>query len=137
MKACVLDDDHTSLALLSDFLKDEGWEVVMFTHPDRPSESGTRLDKELSDERTELLIMDVRFGREDDGLIKGLNAARTLAEQKMLISGSTVVFVSQFGRDSIQTDDVEDTLGKNGVHFYWLDKPVDFVHLKDIIRQYQ
>lgn len=133
MKACVVDDDSTSRVLLGDYLQDEGWKVVTFVHPDKPSEVGTSLVEELSDKETRLLIMDIRFGRDADGLEKGLNTVKKLAKEGKLKSECAVLFVSQFGRDRIQIDSVYESLEERGIDFNWLDKPVDTVFLNDII----
>ena len=133
MKACVVDDDYTSLDLLGGFLEDRGWETVLFRDPDKPSLNGTMLEKELSNEDTKLLVMDVRFGRDAEGLRKGLTTVNRLAEEDTLTSNHNVVFVSLFGRDAIQFESVEATLGVKGIKPYWLDKPVDWVQLNEII----
>ena len=137
MKACIVDDDYTSRVLLGEFLKDQGWEVILFVHPDKPSENNnTLLHNELKDKNTKLLIMDVRFGRDTDELRLGLTSVKRLVELKIIQSNCLVIFVSQFGRDHIEFTSVENILKKNNIEFYWFDKPVDFVLLDEKIHQF-
>lgn len=137
MKACVVDDDSTSRVLLGEFLKDEGWNVVLFNHPTSLSKIGTTLLDELTDMSPKLLVMDVRFGRDAEGLRLGLNTAKHLVETNKLTSNCLVVFVSQFGRDHIEFNFIEEALKTNGIQFHWFDKPVDFVKLKGCLTQFQ
>jgi|LGVE01.1.fsa_nt_gb FixJ family two-component response regulator len=134
MKACVVDDDYTSRVLLRDFLEDMGWGVLLFSHPERISEKGTSLVEDLSDNNTKLLVMDVRFGRDADGLTKGLKVTEILANEGKLNQNCRVVFISQFGKVRVQFDSVEKTLLSKGINFDWLDKPVDFVLLNLIVQ---
>lgn len=137
MKACVVDDDPSSRQLLSEFLEDQGLEVVTFDHPDKTSvKKKSDLAGELSETTTKFLIMDVRFGRDAEGLTKGLKAVEALAKEKKLTSNCSVLFVSQFGREAINFHSLEETLEKNGITFYWFDKPVKNVELGEIIRKY-
>ena len=135
MKACVVDDDYTSRILISEFLEDEGWDVILFSHPDKLSEKGTPLNEELFDDQTKLLIMDVRFGRDAEGLRLGLNSVKYLAESNTLRPNCLVLFVSQFGRDYIEFSSVEEILTKKKIHVNWLDKPIDYVLLNEKIFQ--
>ncbi len=134
MKACVVDDDYTSLVLLKDYLEDMGWDVLLFSHPEKISEKGTTLVEELSDKSTKLLVMDVRFGKDADGLTKGLKVTETLANEGKLNQNCRVVFISQFGKVRVQFDSVEKTLLSKEINFDWLDKPVDFVSLNQIVQ---
>ena len=134
MKACVVDDDYTSRVLLKDYLEDMGWDVLLFSHPENKTEHGTSLAEELSDNKTKLLVMDVRFGRDADGLTKGLKVTEILANEEKLNQDCRVVFISQFGKVRVQFDSVEKTLLTKGIHFEWLDKPVDFVSLNQIVQ---
>jgi hypothetical protein len=79
--------------------------------------------------------MDVRFGRDTDGLAKGLTTVRKLADENKLKSNCVVFFVSQFGRDVVQTGPVEAILEKKQIRFYWFDKPIDYVQLGQKIRE--
>lgn len=135
MKACVVDDDYTSRILIGQFLEDEGWDVILFSHPDIKSEKGTQLNEELSDKSTKLLIMDVRFGRDAEGLRLGLNSVKYLAESNTLKPNCLVLFVSQFGRDYIEFSSVEEILTKKEIRVDWLDKPIDYVLLNETISQ--
>jgi CheY-like chemotaxis protein len=134
MKACVVDDDYTSRVLLKDFLDDDGWNVVSFNHPDSNSiEADTRLVDELKDEATKLLVMDVRFGRDADGLWLGLATVRQLAENAELRNDQIVVFVSQFGKNLTGFRDVEHILNVLGIKNHWMDKPVDYTFLNQYL----
>ncbi len=135
MKVCIVDDDHTSRVLLGEYLEDRGWEIIVFIHPDKPSLKNTLLIDELSDKNTKLLIMDVRFGRDADGLEKGLTTVKKLAEEDKLFSDCCVLFVSQFGREKVQIDSVERSLKEKKIRFYWLDKPIDYVLLNERIQE--
>jgi len=134
MKACVVDDDYTSRVLLRDFLDDDGWEVISFNHPENSSEeNSSMLVDELRDVTTKLLIMDVRFGRDADGLWLGLSTVRQLAENAELRSDQIVVFVSQFGKDLTNFRDVEEILKVLGIKNHWMDKPVDYTFLNQYL----
>ena len=134
MKACVVDDDYTSRVLLKDYLEDMGWDVLLFSHPENKTEHGTSLAEGLSDNKTKLLVMDVRFGRDADGLTKGLKVTEILANEGKLNQNCRVVFISQFGKVRVQFDSVEKTLLSKKITFDWLDKPVDFVLLNLIVQ---
>ena len=134
MKACVVDDDYTSRVLLKDFLVDEDWEVVEFRHPQKKSEElQTSLAEELNDETTKLLIMDVRFGRDAEGLGLGLKTVKSLVEEGDIRDDFIIIFVSQFGKELIDFSDIEKLFNKHDIKNYWIDKPVDFVFLNEIL----
>ena len=129
MKACVVDDDYTSLILLKEFLEDQGWNVTVFSHPKEFSENDKNLADELQGNENKLLIMDARFGRDTEGLRLGLSTVEKLVASKKIRSDCMVIFVSQFGKETINFSSYKDNLKSNGIECEWLDKPVDFVLL--------
>jgi DNA-binding NtrC family response regulator len=135
MKACVVDDDHTARILLGGYLEDRGWVAQLFNHPDTPSEENKTLTEALSDRDIKLLIMDVRFGRDKEGLAKGPKTVEKLVNEGKLLSNCFVLFVSQFGKERIDFDSVEKALNDKKIAFDWLDKPIDFVLLNNILKK--
>lgn len=129
MKACIVDDDFTSLILLGEFLEDQGWDASTFHHPNKPNENGKTLEDALSLKDTKLLIMDVRFGRDKEGLMLGLKTVEKLVESDQIKSECGVLFVSQFGQEDINFSSTKKLLESKGIQCDWLDKPVDFIQL--------
>lgn len=135
MKACVVDDDYTSRVLLKNYLIDEGWEVVEFKSPNYKSENKiTNLKEELAHKNTKLLIMDVRFGREEPGLRLGLATIKSLVESGDIKDSLVIILVSQFGKEQAGYNDLEPILQNRNIQNHWLDKPIEFVHLNEILR---
>lgn len=135
MKACVVDDDYTSRVLLKNYLIDEGWQVVVFDSPVSKTENQKpNLKEVLSDKDTKLLIMDVRFGRENDGLRLGLKTIKNHVESGDIKNSMVIILVSQFGKDQADYSDLETILKDKHIFNHWLDKPVDFVILNEILR---
>ncbi len=136
MKACVVDDDFTSRTLMRDYLNDMGWDVLLFNHPDgTPEPDNKTLPDALSQDDINLLVMDVRFGKDAEGVFKGLKETKKLAEKGHLSSRCKVIFISQFGKDIDEFEKVKKTLDEKGIENWWLDKPLDFVELDGIIQQ--
>lgn len=133
MKACVVDDDHTSLVLIGEFLEDQGWDVSLFNHPSAKSSDGSNLEDIVSQEDNKLLIMDVRFGRDKEGLKLGLQTVKNLIEQKKINLECMILFVSQFGQEDINFCTYENSLKGKGINCAWFDKPIDFVLLNSYI----
>ena len=118
MKIAVVDDDYTARTLISEFLEDEGHSGVSAAHPDKlqniPSFGA--------------IVMYVFIGTERHGGIEYILRKR---EEKEISSDNLVIFVSNFGRDSLEIVRLLDQVGD----FEWLDKPIEMLELDRIIRR--
>lgn len=118
MRIAVVDDDYTARTLISEFLEDEGHNVVAVDDP-----------KGLEGvESYGAIIMDVMIGSDRHAGIDYI--LEQLADGK-IGSHTLVVFISNFGRD---TADTRRRLQQVG-NYRWLDKPIELTELDQIIRK--
>lgn len=111
MKIAVVDDDFTALTLISDYLEDEGYDVVKASNPD-----------ELKDiESFAVVIMDVMIGSDRT---KGIRYVRDKAAANCITQDKLVIFVTNFGREQ---EEIPSLLKEVSAHipFEFFDKGFD------------
>ena len=108
MKIAVVDDDYTAMTLISDYLEDEGYDVVKTPNPD-----------ELQDiENFDVVIMDVMIGSDR---IKGIKYIRDLAKKKKIMPDKLVIFITNFGREQEEIQNLLEEVGEY-INFKFFDK---------------
>jgi DNA-binding response OmpR family regulator len=126
MKIAVVDDDFTALTLISDYLEDEGYEVVKATNPDK-----------LQDiESFDVVIMDVMI---EPDRTKGIRYIRDLAARNVITPDKLVIFITNFGREQ---DEIPNLLKEVGeyIQFEFFDKGFDisfYQTLRETIEKHQ
>ncbi len=126
MKIAVVDDDYTALTIISDYLEDEGYEVVKAFDPD-----------ELRDvESFDVIIMDVMIAPDRT---KGIRYIRNLAKKKVITRDKLVIFITNFGREREEIQSLLEEVGKY-IDFEFYDKGFDisfFQTLRKKIEKHQ
>jgi len=112
MKIAVVDDDLYSQTLIAEYLEDEGYDVMKAYEPDDISELLPEFD---------VIIMDVMI---EHDRTKGLKYIRDMAQQNIIIPDKLVIFVSSFGRE---LEEIQNLLNevKLYIDFKWFDKSFD------------
>jgi DNA-binding response OmpR family regulator len=118
MRIAVVDDDYTARTLLSEFLEDEGYDVVAIRDPNMLE----------SIENCAAIIMDVMIGHDR---YAGIDYVLEQRDSERISDEVQVVFISNFGRDSTE---IRNRLQRVG-DYAWLDKPIDLPELGDILRR--
>ncbi|HSL42268.1 MAG TPA: response regulator [Anaerolineales bacterium] len=126
MKISVVDDDFTALTLISDYLEDEGYEVVKASNPD-----------ELENIETfNAVIMDVMIGSDRT---KGIRYILELAKKKSITPDKLVIFITNFGREKEEIKNLLDEVGEH-IKFEFFDKSFDpafYETLRETIERHQ
>jgi DNA-binding response OmpR family regulator len=126
MRIAVVDDDYTALTIISDYLKDEGYDVVKAFDPD-----------ELQDvESFDVIIMDVMIAPDRT---KGIRYIRDLAKKKVITRDKLVIFITNFGREYEEIPNLLEEVGKY-IDFEFYDKGFDisfFQTLRQKIEKHQ
>lgn len=126
MRIAVVDDDYTALTIISDYLKDEGYDVVNAFDPD-----------ELQDvESFDVIIMDVMISPDRT---KGIRYIRDLAMKKVITRDKLVIFITNFGREREEITNLLEEVGKY-IDFEFFDKGFDisfFQTLRQKIEKHQ
>lgn len=126
MKIAVVDDDFTALTLISDYLEDEGYEVVKASNPD-----------DLRDiESFAAVIMDVMIGSDRT---KGIRYIRDMAATNRITADKSVVFITNFGREKEEIQNLLEEVGKY-IKFEFFDKGFDisfYQTLRETIGKHQ
>ncbi len=126
MKIAVVDDDFTALTLISDYLEDEGYEVVKASNPDELREI----------ESFSVVIMDVMIGSDR---IKGIRYIRDMAAKNRITSDKLVIFITNFGREQGDIQNLLEDVGKY-IEFEFFDKGFDisfYQTLRETIEKHQ
>ncbi len=126
MKIAVVDDDFTALTLISDYLEDEGYEVVEASNPDELQEI----------ESFSVVIMDVMIGSDR---IKGIRYIRDMAAKNRITSDKLVIFITNFGREQGDIQNLLEDVGKY-IEFEFFDKGFDisfYQTLRETIEKHQ
>lgn len=118
MKVAVVEDDYAYRTMLSEFLEDQGYEVIKADAPEKL--------KGFDD--CDAFIMDVSIPPDR---MAGINFICKIQIEAKIRSDAMVVFISNFGRDS---QEIEDRLARV-TRYEWLDKPVNLVTLAKLLKQ--
>ncbi len=111
MRIAVVDDDYTALTIISDYLKDEGYDVVKAFDPD-----------ELRDvESFDVIIMDVMIVHDRT---KGIRYIRDLAKNKVITRDKLVIFITNFGREHEEIPSLLEEI-EQYINFEFYDKGFD------------
>lgn len=118
-RVIVIEDDYTAMSVISDFLKDEGYDVHCFDTP-----------KNLKDIvlPTDTIIVDIRIEPDPSA---GIDFIISLRKNIPQFVNSKTIFISNFGRSSIE--DKLQLLEPDS--FVWLDKPLEMIDLAEAIEK--
>ncbi len=117
MRIGMFDDEHDMRTLLSDFLEDEGHQIVTLANS----------PEELKDiEQCDVLIMDVAAPNDR---YAGINYIINKRHENKINQDATVIFISNFGRDN---KEIKILLKKVG-NYKWFDKPIEMPALKEAL----
>ena len=124
MNIAIVDDDFTAQTLIADYLEDEGYEVTKAYEPDDITATLPQFD---------VIIMDVMF---EHDRTKGLKYIRDKAQQKIITPEKLVIFVSNFGREP---EEIQNLLNEVDQHidFKWFDKSFDTVFFNTLLQNIQ
>lgn len=118
-RVVIIDDDDTVRSVLSDYLEDEGYEVMPFESPD---------EAEPVLKPTDILIVDVRLQSEYS---KGVDFIIHLRNKDNKYESTKTIFISNFGRERVSLN-----LQKLKFSSYeWLDKPFEMLELANAIQR--
>ncbi len=124
MKIAVVDDDFTAQTLIAEYLEDERYEVTKAYDPDDITEALHEFD---------IIIMDVMI---EHDRTRGLKYIRDMAQQNLITSDKLVIFVSNFGREPEEIQNLLDEM-KQHVDFKWFDKSFDTAFFNTLLQSVQ
>jgi DNA-binding response OmpR family regulator len=120
-RVILIEDDDTTMSVISDFLEDEGFDIICFESPDKAVDEVQPND---------ILIIDVRFEK-INSISAGVDFIISLRARKPEFNNTKTIFISNFGRTRIENKLQQ--LNPNS--FIWLDKPFGMNLLDHAIRR--
>ncbi len=115
-RIAVIEDDSTIKDLVEDFLQDEGYDYESFASPEEFHKSNTKSFNVII---SDILLQDRRTA--------GVDLVVKYIEECSAPEDKKVIFISNFGRDSLQPQ--LDELEKYGCQYTWLSKPFSMLDL--------
>ena len=108
-RVILVEDDYTASDVISDFLEDEGFEVLSF-------DSTEEAKKEVK--QTDILIVDVRIRNNPSA---GVDFIIAIRKDDANFKNAKTIFISNFGR----LKEIEEKLQQLEERFIWIDKPFE------------
>ena len=117
-KIAVVDDDYTARVLITEFLEDEGYEVISVENP-------KNIGHHIED--CSVIIMDVRI---EFDRYAGLDYILEQQKNQKIDPSTRIIFISNFGYDTQEMRTRLQEVGK----YTWLDKPLEMTELRRILK---